>query len=124
MSKYRHDVKLLKSLLATLPYSARPMIINGVKRKPKFSNRVLAELKKGAELNNLEWPMPEKKKEIKRHGFIKNLRETKTTIANFKRISTINEKLKGNQQRLEKLREENRKKRYKDPFDFNNLLGL
>ena len=93
-------------------------------RKPKLSNRILAELKKGAEIHNLEWPMPEKVKESKYHGFIKNKRETKSMIANFKRISTINEKLKGNQQKLEKLKKENRRKRFKDPFDFNNLVSV
>jgi phage replication-related protein YjqB (UPF0714/DUF867 family) len=92
-------------------------------RKPKLSRRVLAEMKIGARNNGLEWPMSEKINEkIKNHGFIKNFRETKTMIEGFKKVNEINKNLRGNQERLEKLREENKEKRYKDPLEFNRFF--
>jgi hypothetical protein len=93
-------------------------------RKPKLSKRVLAEMKIGARINKLEWPMPNEKldKKPKNHGFIKNFRETKTMIEGFKRVNEINKNLRGNQERLEKLREENKEKRYKDPLEFNRFF--
>jgi len=113
--KYIKNITYLKSLLSTLPYSARPMKINNCWRSPQFSKRRLALLRKSADICGIPWPLPDPvKPEPIRHGFLKHPKGSVHFREQNKRIDAINLALQGNANRLEKIREEARKARYKD----------
>jgi hypothetical protein len=124
---YRHNKNLVKKLLETLPYSTRYLRVNGAMRPPIFDNRNLKGLERAAKFHGLEFPKIEKfvppKPEAQwysKHGFIKPFKGRKADRVHDKRIQLVNDSLKGMYAKKEKLHEEMRQLRYKDPLD----LGL
>ncbi|KAG2382910.1 hypothetical protein C9374_004877 [Naegleria lovaniensis] len=119
--------KLVQELIQTLPYSARPLKVNGQWRPPKLRRRQVKALYEAACLHKIDFPVEHKvffEKELdtekKKHGFIKPQR-LKSEVADFsERIDKINKALAQQTPKIEKHREEERDKRYKDWYD----LGL
>jgi hypothetical protein len=109
--------KLTKDVLATLPYSARPMFLEGHWKRPRLSKRNLKTLKKASFLHGLDWPMPEPTKEYEKHGFIKNFKRSVEDREHNSRVFKIAESLKGMQTKIEKMREESKLARFMDVFD-------
>lgn len=112
---YLKNPKLVQSLLKTLPYSAMPLKVGGVWRSPKLSRRKLAELKKAAIYHGFEWPMKEEPRQFKKHGFIKPQKGRAADRKHDDRIDTIAKKLQGQIEKMQKIRDEARRARYKDP---------
>ena len=119
--------KLVQELIQTLPFSAQPLKVNGQWRAPKLRKRQVKALYEASRLHQI--PFPEQHltlferdddAEKKKHGFIKPQR-LRVEVKNYEsRIDKINKALAQQTPKIEKHREEERDKRYKDYYD----LGL
>ncbi|KAL0478292.1 cadmium resistance protein [Acrasis kona] len=126
---YKDKPGLVKQFLATLPYSARFMVINGKWQNPKFNHRKLKGLKLAADYHGLPFPnelLEKKKPELdnpawySKHGFIKPFKGDSLERKHDKRIDDVVETLKTMPTKLEKLRQDEMNRRYQDFMD----LGL
>ena len=119
--------KLVAELIQTLPLSAQPLKVNGQWRPPKLRTRQVKALYEAARLHKIPFPEQhlsllenEGTEQPKKHGFIKPQR-LRGDIKNYAdRIEKINKALAQQTPKIEKHREEERDKRYKDWYD----LGL
>ncbi|KAL9644510.1 hypothetical protein ABK040_009374 [Willaertia magna] len=118
--------KLVQELLQTLPYSARPLKVNGIWRAPKLRKREVKALYEASCFHKIPFPeehkvlLEKEEKEVVKHGFIKPQR-LRADVKNYSaRIEQINKALSQQTPKIEKYREEERDRRYKDFYD----LGL
>jgi hypothetical protein len=119
------DKKLVEKLISTLPYSTSFLKYNNRLRTPFLSNRQVKELQRAAVYHGITLPekirlyeKPENK--YSKHGFIKSFKIRRDERRHDEDVEKIAEALRTMRPKMEKLRADERDRRYRDMFD----LGL